>query len=62
MKNQTAVLWVVAFIAILAWVLLKDKDEVFIALAIPGVVTVAAGGRNRTQQQTVSGNSFRQLN
>lgn len=62
MKNETAVIWMVAIFAILVWAVLKDRDEVFLTLAVPGVGTVAAGGRNRYSQRLVPANNFDEIN
>jgi len=48
MNNGTKLILVIAIFAVLAWILLKDKDEVFLTFAMTGVGTVVAGGRNRT--------------
>lgn len=61
MKNETTLLYGMAIFAILAWILLKDKDEVFLTLALPGIGTVAAGGRNLVDRRTIMGDSSHHL-
>jgi len=51
MKNEVVLFWMIVIAAIVVWAVLKDMDEVVFQLVIPGVGSVAAGGRMRDRKQ-----------